>query len=93
MGKMSSKESDILDLLAVQQSDGSYIDANNDITWYNDQEQMHREDGPAIIYPVTGCNAKGVEWWLNDTSYTFDEWCIALNKPDSEKMLLKLQYD
>jgi hypothetical protein len=92
MGKKSSKESDINDLLAVQQRDGSYIDKNNEITWYNDQEQMHREDGPALIYPVTGWNADGVEWWLNDAFHTFDEWCIALNKTDEDKMMLKLQY-
>jgi hypothetical protein len=92
MGKMSSKESDINDLLAVLQRDGSYIDRNNEITWYNDQEQMHREDGPAIIYPVDGWNAAGVEWWLNDIPHTFDEWCIALNITDEAKMLLKLQY-
>ena len=93
MGKKSSKESDINDLLAVEQSDGSYIDKNNEITWYNKHEDMHREDGPALIYPVGGWYVGGaVEWWLNNTEYTFDEWCIALNKTDEEKMILKLQY-
>ena len=44
----SSKESDMDRFDAVEQSDGSYIDKNNEITWYNVHEQMHREDGPAI---------------------------------------------
>ena len=93
MRKLSSKENDINDLLAVQQSDGSYIDKNNEITWYNEQEQMHREDGPAIIYPVTGWNSEEVEWWLNDEEYTLDEWIKLTPISDEEKMMLKLQYD
>tara|TARA_R110000822_G_scaffold304277_1_gene429374 strand:- start:70 stop:351 length:282 start_codon:yes stop_codon:yes gene_type:complete len=90
----SSKESDMDRFDAVEQSDGSYIDKNNEITWYNVHEQMHREDGPALIYPAGGWYLDGeVEWWLNDTPYTFNEWCIALNKTDEEKMMLRLQYD
>jgi len=84
----SSKASDMDIYGAVEQSDGSYIDRNNEITWYNAHEQMHREDGPAIIYDGSG----DVEWWLNDAPYTFNEWCIALNKTDEQKMLLRLRY-
>ena len=90
----SSKESDMDRFDAVEQSDGSYIDKNNEITWYNVHEQMHREDGPALIYPAGGWYLDGeVEWWLNDVFYnTFSEWLIKLNKSDEDKMLLRLQY-
>lgn len=36
---------------------------------------FHREDGPAVIYP------SGEEsWYLNDRSYTQEEWQIEKNK-------------
>jgi hypothetical protein len=70
----------------VAQSDGSYLYDNN-IIWYNDKGQYHKEDGPAIIRQFGGSS-----WYLNDAYYTFDEWCIEMNKTDEEKMLLRLQY-
>ena len=85
---MSSRDCDIVDFDAVLQSDGSYIDHDGDISWYNEIGEWHREDGPAII-SING----DVEWWYNDTQYTFDGWCIVLNKTDEEKMLLRLRYD
>tara|TARA_R110000851_G_scaffold252869_1_gene405325 strand:- start:33 stop:299 length:267 start_codon:yes stop_codon:yes gene_type:complete len=87
MGKKSSKESDINDLLAVQQSDGSYIDKNNEITWYNEDGEHHKEDGPAIILPDDK-----LEWWLNDRSHAFNEWLELTPISDEQKMLLRLQY-
>jgi hypothetical protein len=56
--------------------------------WHNELGQWHRDDGPAVMYG----NGE-IRWWANDTEYTFDEWCIALNKSDEEKMLLRLQYE
>tara|TARA_B110000503_G_scaffold135395_1_gene215938 strand:+ start:1937 stop:2203 length:267 start_codon:yes stop_codon:yes gene_type:complete len=88
MGK-SSRDRDIVDFAAVQQPDGSYFDRSGTISWYNEVGQLHKVDGPAIIYP-DGC---GVDWCLNDKHYLFNEWLIKLNKTDEEKMMLKLQYD
>ena len=97
----SSRDGDIVDFDAVLQSDGSYIDHDGDISWYNEIGEWHREDGPAIIsingdvewwYNDTQYTSD-VEWWYNDTQYTFDGWCIVLNKTDEEKMLLRLRYD
>ena len=84
----SSRDCDIVDFDAVLQSDGSYIDRDGDMSWYNEIGEWHREDGPAVIYGGSG----SAEWYFNDASYTFDGWCIVLNKTDEEKMLLRLQY-
>ena len=88
MGK-SSRDRDILDFAAVQQPDGSYFDRSGTISWYNEVGQLHKVDGPAIIYP-DGC---GVDWCLNGDIFQFAEWLIKLNKPDECKMLLRLQYE
>jgi len=85
---MSSRDDDILDFAAVQQPDGSWLHNDDAIVWYNEKGGYHREDGPAVRY------ASGkIDWYLNDdVNYSFDEWCIKLNKSDEEKMLLRLQY-
>ena len=73
---------------AVEQSDGSYVDKFAATSWFNEDGAYHREDGPAIIHVDTGVN-----WCLNGLTYpSFDEWCIALNKTDEDKMMLRLQY-
>jgi sRNA-binding regulator protein Hfq len=54
---------------------------------YNHLRQLHCETGPAIILPNGD-----VEWWLNNYAYSFDQWCMLLNKTDEERMLLKLRY-
>ena len=85
---MSSRDYDIGNCGAVEQSDGSYVDRDGCITWYNKHGEWHREDGPACIY-----RDGSVEWFINGTTYwSFAEWLIELNKSDEAKMLLRLQY-
>ena len=84
----STRDEDIRLFGAVEQSDGSYVDKEGNMTWYNDAGEWHREDGPSIIY--TNGNAY---WYIHGISYdSFAEWLIELNKPDESKMLLRLQY-
>ena len=87
MGK-SSRDRDIVDFDAEEQSDGSYIDRDGDVYWYNEEGFYHREDGPAIKYDGSG----NVEWWLNGNYYFVDDWLIKLNKSDGCKMMLRLCY-
>jgi hypothetical protein len=82
-----NRDDDIRDFGAVEQSDGSYVDAVGCITWYNEEGEWHREDGPAVIY-----HSGDVDWWLNGANYTFARWLIELNKSDEEKMILRLRY-
>jgi hypothetical protein len=72
---------------AVEQSDGSYVDMDGDIFWYNEEGFNHREDGPSF----TRHNGR-VSWYYLGVGYSFDDWCVAANKTDEEKMLLRLQY-
>jgi hypothetical protein len=83
----SNRDYDIDDYGAIEQSDGSYLDRTGVISWFNDDGEWHREEGPALIF-TNG----DVEWYLNDTSYIFHKWCIELNKTDEAKMMLRLQY-
>jgi hypothetical protein len=83
----STMDFDIDKLDALEQSDGSYVDRDGCITWYNELGQLHREEGPALILP------DGKKWWyLNETLYSFDNWCIELNKSDEARMMLRLSY-
>jgi hypothetical protein len=71
---------------AIEQPDGSYIDDNNRITWYNEKGKRHCDHGPAIKYK------SGAWWYIDGRIYSFDDWCNKLNKTDEDKMLLRLQY-
>lgn len=53
----------------------------------NDNGELHNEHGPAVIW-LSGA----LEWRVNGYLFTFDEWCIELNKSDSEKALLLLKW-
>jgi hypothetical protein len=83
----STRDKDIRDYGAVEQPDGSYIDRNGDIYWYNFIGKLHKDDGPAVI------DSERVHWFINDNHYTFDDWCSELNIPDEQKLLLRLQYE
>ena len=72
---------------ALEQSDGSYINSDGLITWYNEAGHHHREDGPAQLW-----RDGGIDWYLNGDYYLFNEWCIVSNKTDEEKMMLRLRY-
>jgi len=84
---MSDRDFIIKHYGAVLQSDGSYLDCEGHISWFNDDGESHRADGPAYILPDGS-----LEWSLNDKCYSFDEWCIKTNISDETKMLLRLQY-
>jgi hypothetical protein len=84
----SSRKNNIEYIGAILQPNGSYINARGAIVWYNESGDIHKEDGPAIVY-LDGISG----WWLNDECYTFNEWCNKLNIPDEQKLLLRLQYD
>jgi hypothetical protein len=83
----SSRDYAIDDYEAVEQPDGSYVDMEGVITWYNELGYYHRKDGPALTY-LTG----RVYWFINGRRYSFDGWCIQLNKTDEDAMMLRLQY-
>ena len=55
------------------------------ICWYNDLDEIHREDGPAVLHPDP-------MWCLNGMLYSFEDWCDRLGKTEADKMLLRLQY-
>jgi hypothetical protein len=88
MFRTSGRDYDIEYRGMVLHDDGGYIDSYGDvIKWYNKEGIVHREEGPAVI--LTNGN---VWWYLNEKLYTFNDWCIKLNKTDEAKMLLRLQY-
>ena len=65
------------------------IELENGIILYkNDDEELHREDGPAVIRP------DGTKFWcLNGEIYSsFNDWIEELDKNDEEKMGLILYY-
>jgi hypothetical protein len=69
------------------QPDGSYLDNEGDIIWYNEEGAWHNDDGPAII------KSDGQLWWyLNDKEYVFKKWLALTQASDETKMLLRLQY-
>jgi hypothetical protein len=82
-----SREFDIESFDAKEQSDGSYVDRNGTIIWYNEAGDWHRVDGPAISY-TNG----DMEWVLNDINHTFTDWLTLVKISDEAKMLLRLQY-
>jgi hypothetical protein len=84
---MSDREFIIKHYGAVLQSDGSYLDCDGHISWFNDDGDAHREDGPSYILPNGD-----VEWSFNDINYGFEEWLKVIPISDEEKMLLRLQY-
>jgi hypothetical protein len=83
----SSRTYAILDLEAVEQPDGSYIDRYDIISWYDYLGELHREDGPAVIAP----NGK-LGWWKHGNSYELEDWLNLTTISDEDKMLLRLQY-
>jgi hypothetical protein len=72
---------------AIQQPNGSYINANNTVTWYNEQDACHRVDGPAVIY-----SNGSAAWYLDGNVYPFKEYLKLAPITDEQKLLLRLQY-
>ena len=84
----SNRDYDIDEFAAKLRSDGSYLNVYGETTWYNELGQLHREDGPAIKY-----DDGNVEWCLNNTIYSFNEWLKLSTISDEDKMILRLRYD
>jgi hypothetical protein len=74
---------------AELQPDGSYLNEYGLITWYNDAGSVHKEDAPAII----DMRNDRIRWFLNGTSYSFNEFLTLTPISDETKMLLRLQYE
>tara|TARA_B110000238_G_scaffold100411_1_gene109423 strand:- start:650 stop:916 length:267 start_codon:yes stop_codon:yes gene_type:complete len=83
-----NRDDDIRDFGAEEQSDGSYVDRDGCITWYNKHGEWHKEDGPGVIYDGGG----EIDWFLNGVNYTFDEWIKLTPISDEQKMLFRLRY-
>jgi hypothetical protein len=58
------------------------VDNDKTVRWYNDKDQFHRLDGPAIE-----CAGRYKEWWVNDKLHRLDgpaveyadghkSWCV-----------------
>ena len=85
---MSKRSFDIREYTSTRQPDGSYINDMGTIHWYNTTADIHKEDGPAVIY------ANGTSgWFFKGEHYSFNEWLKRTPIPDEQKLLLRLQYD
>jgi hypothetical protein len=73
---------------AVIQQNGSYITLKKIILWFNEHGQLHRENGPAIIYP----NSRPMFYYNDHPISSFNEWIKLTPISDESKMLLRLQY-
>lgn len=49
---------------------------------------LHRDDGPAVIY-----SDGDMEWCINGTEYTFEEYCEELNLSQEQVLKLALKYN
>jgi hypothetical protein len=85
---MTSRDYAIKHFGAWQQPNGSYVNKWGTNSWYNEEGQVHKEDGPALTYISTN-----VSWWVNNKRYNFNDWCNHLNISDEQKLLLRLQYE
>jgi hypothetical protein len=72
---------------AVKQDDGSYLDMFETVLWYNEQGMIHNESGPALITHDGIC-----EWWIDGIQYSFDDWCVKLDKNIDEYASLIINY-
>jgi len=72
---------------ATLQDDGSYLLDRGEILWYNEFGELHRDDGPATVYP----DGK-IDWYWEDDYHTFNTWLMIATISDEQKMMLRLQY-
>jgi hypothetical protein len=85
---MSIRDFNIQNYESTEQPNGSYLNKWGEVHWYDTHGNLHREDGPAVIF-----RSGKIGWYLNDHFYKFDAWLIKLNKTDEAKMMLRLQYE
>jgi hypothetical protein len=83
------RDTHIIEYNAVKQPDGSWLHDDGDEYWYNEEGEIHREDGPAVIRAMP---YDELDWRLNCRLYSFNEWLKLTPITDEEKMLLKLRY-
>lgn len=50
--------------------------------------KLHRVDGPAVID-----DNGNATWWLNNSRYTFENYCKNVKLSDEDLVILKLKYD
>jgi len=86
----SSRINHIYDYDAVEQSDGSWLHDDGDVYWYNEEGEIHREDGPAILRPYMEYICE--DWFFNDEEYSLEDWLKLSTIPDEDKMMLRLRY-
>jgi hypothetical protein len=84
---INSKDFAIKCLNAIKHHNGSYIDQHNTQRWYNEAGQIHRDDGPALIYP-----SGNAYWYLQGDMYPFSDWLKLSETSDKTKLILTLQY-
>ena len=66
---------------------------NGTENWRDKRGRLHREDGPAVVFPFGGPFGGRVLWFIGGIRYrTFSEWCLDANPTEQEKMLLVLKY-
>ena len=59
--------------------------------YYNIQNHIHRDDGPALIQYITE-RCTFYNWFYLGERYIFEEWCEKTNKTDEEIVFFKLKY-
>jgi hypothetical protein len=73
---------------ARKQPDGSYMDEDGELTWFNKAGLLHRDDGPASVLT----NGQ-IRWWIHGQYYiSFKSWLEHSQNTDEAKMMLRLQY-
>jgi hypothetical protein len=84
----STRQFQIVMYEAMEQPDGSYLNNQGTIAWYNKEGKVHKEDGPAII-----TNGGDILWYHHGTRYSFANWLTVTPASEEHKMLLRLQYE
>jgi len=69
-----------------QLPDGSLLVNGDLVCTFNDSGYLHSDIKPALHLGIK------IGWWLDGTEFSFEEWCIKLNKTEEEMLLLRLQY-
>ena len=73
--------------MSITRNPGLNIDKFGTITYYNDNENLHREDGPAIIW-----DNGDKEWYVNGKCHRIDGPAIIFNNNSHEWLVNDIQY-
>jgi hypothetical protein len=79
---------------AVLLPDGSYLNMNGSIHWFDEAGRFHNEQGPSIIHlsNLSSMHLLPVQWHLHGVRLSLKLWLLRSTISDEEKMLLRLQY-